>query len=36
MPAIEKTYNVKYDDIIFLPSNYALSVAKEQESTNRR
>lgn len=25
LPAIEKTYNVKYNDIIFLPPNYALS-----------
>ena len=26
LPAIEAAYNVKYDDIIFLPDNYALSV----------
>ena len=26
LPAIERAYNVKYDDIIFLPSDYALSV----------
>lgn len=25
LPAIEKAYGVKYDDIIFLPPNYALS-----------
>lgn len=31
LPAIEKAYNVKYDDIIFLPSNSTLSV-KEQET----
>ena len=31
LPAIEKVYNVKYDDIIFLPSNSTLSV-KEQET----
>ena len=26
LPIIEATYGVKYDDIIFLPSDYALSV----------
>ena len=26
LPAIESAYGVKYDDIIFLPSDYALSV----------
>lgn len=26
LPAIEAAYNVKYDDIIFLPKDYALSV----------
>ncbi len=26
LPAIEAAYNVKYDDIIFLPDDYALSV----------
>lgn len=26
LPAIEAAYGVKYDDIIFLPDNYALSV----------
>jgi transcriptional regulator with XRE-family HTH domain len=26
LPAIEKAYDVKYDDIIFLPTNSALSV----------
>ena len=31
LPAIESAYGVKYDDIIFLPSNYALSVTSEQE-----
>lgn len=31
LPAIEKAYNVKYDDIIFLSSNSTLSV-KEQET----
>lgn len=25
LPAIEKAYGVKYDDIIFLPPNYALN-----------
>ena len=31
LPAIESAYGVKYDDIIFLPPNYALSVTSEQE-----
>ena len=31
LPAIEKAYNVKYDDIIFLPSDSTLSV-KAQET----
>ena len=31
LPAIESTYNVKYDDIIFLPSDYALSVTQEEK-----
>ena len=26
LPAIEAAYNVKYDDIIFLPKDYTLSV----------
>lgn len=26
LPAIEAAYDVKYDDIIFLPDDYALSV----------
>ena len=26
LPAIEAAYGLKYDDIIFLPSDYALSV----------
>lgn len=26
LPAIEAAYNAKYDDIIFLPDDYALSV----------
>lgn len=28
LPAIEAAYNVKYDDIIFLPADYALSGEK--------
>lgn len=31
LPAIEKAYNVKYDDIIFLPSDSTFSV-KEQKT----
>ena len=31
LPAIEAAYNVKYDDIIFLPKDYALSVDNESE-----
>lgn len=30
LPAIEAAYEVKYDDIIFLPNNYALSVKDEK------
>lgn len=30
LPIIEATYNVKYDDIIFLPKNYTLSVNDEK------
>lgn len=26
LPKIESAYNIKYDDIIFLPKNYTLSV----------
>ncbi|MDE5621309.1 MAG: helix-turn-helix domain-containing protein [Ruminococcus sp.] len=31
--AIERTYNVKYDDIIFLPSDYSLSITSCDETT---
>lgn len=34
LPAIEAAYNVKYDDIIFLPKDYALSVDNESEEKN--
>ena len=30
LPAIEAAYGCKYDDIIFLPSDYALSVTAER------
>jgi transcriptional regulator with XRE-family HTH domain len=30
LPAIEKAYNVKYDDIIFLPSDSTLSVKAQK------
>lgn len=30
LPAIEKAYNVKYDDIIFLPSGSTLSVKAQK------
>lgn len=30
LSAIESAYNIKYDDIIFLPTNYALSVENEK------
>lgn len=33
LPAIESAYGLKYDDIIFLPSDYALSVTDVQENT---
>ena len=33
LPAILKVYNVGYDDLIFLPSNYALSVNQDEEAT---
>lgn len=29
LPAIEAAYGVKYDDIIFLPEDYALSVTTD-------
>lgn len=29
IPAIEDAYNVKYDNLIFLPRNYALSVSQK-------
>jgi transcriptional regulator with XRE-family HTH domain len=32
LPAIEKAYGVKYDDILFLPSDYALSVSKSRNN----
>lgn len=31
--AIEAAYNVKYDDIIFLPENYVLSINNCNETT---
>lgn len=31
--AIETAYNVKYDDIIFLPSDYPLSIISCDETT---
>lgn len=31
--AIEQAYNVKYDDIIFLPDSYALSIKDCDETT---
>ncbi|MCR5729532.1 MAG: helix-turn-helix transcriptional regulator [Ruminococcus sp.] len=34
LPAIEAAYGLKYDDIIFLPSDYALSV-KTTESEGK-
>lgn len=33
IPAIEKTYCVKYDDLIFLPANNALSVKLTEHCT---
>lgn len=36
LPAIEAAYDVKYDDIIFLPSNYALSVKRKAKKLNRK
>ena len=33
IPAIEETYCVKYDDLIFLPSNNALSVKVKAHCT---
>lgn len=33
IPAIEETYCVKYDDLIFLPSNNALSVKAKTHCT---
>lgn len=32
LPAILKAYNVGYDDIIFLPNDYALSVQEKQNN----
>ena len=32
LPAIEAAYGLKYNDIIFLPSDYALSVIDETDS----
>lgn len=32
LPAILKTYNVGYDDIIFLPDYYALSVNRDEKN----
>lgn len=29
LPLIERAYDVKYDDIIFLPTDYTLSVSEE-------
>ena len=31
LPLILKAYNVRYDDLIFLPSEYTLSVTSENE-----
>lgn len=31
LPAIESAYNIKYDDIIFLPKDYALSVNDDEK-----
>jgi len=31
LPRIEAAYNVRYDDIVFLPSNIALSVTKSEK-----
>lgn len=31
LPRIEAAYNVRYDDIAFLPSNIALSVTKSEK-----
>lgn len=31
LPAILKVYNVRYDDLIFLPDDYALSVIKSND-----
>lgn len=32
LPKIEQVYGIRYDDIIFLPKNYALSVIKSDKS----
>lgn len=32
LPAIEAAYNIKYNDIIFLPENYALSINNNTKS----
>lgn len=31
LPRIEAAYGIKYDDIIFLPTDYALSVTNETD-----
>lgn len=34
LPLIERAYGVKYDDIIFLPADYTLSVIDKEETTD--